>query len=395
MTAPSASQREPEPLRVPPVHVHFPAEDRAEILRRIDQALISGQLTLGAIGRELEERFAAHHGAKHAIAVNSGTSAIEIPLRALLADEANRGNSAQRKEVLVPANTFFATAAAVVAAGAQPRFVDCDPATMAVDVESVRASIGPDTIGLVVVHIGGLVTPDIRALEALCDEHGLFLFEDAAHAHGSTLGDQSAGTFGVASSFSFYPTKVITAAEGGIILTDDDHLADEARAYRDQGKASFTANVHTHLGYNWRMSEPHAAIAVSQLARLDEFIAHRQLIAKVYDEGLAELPLTPLEIPAEASCNYYKYVAYLPDGIDRAELKKTLRSEHGVALSGEVYELPLHLQPVFEPWAKGPLPGAERICASHICLPISALLTEEQAEHVIVSLRSALDRQSH
>jgi perosamine synthetase len=386
MTASSASQREPTPLRVPPVHVVFPPEDRAEILRRIDEALQSGQLTLGAIGRELEERFAAHHGAAHAIAVNSGTSAIEIPLRAL---------GVQGKEVLVPANTFFATAAAVIAAGAAPRFVDCDPATMAVDIESVRKSIGPNTAGLVVVHIGGLITPDIHALKALCDEHGLFLFEDAAHAHGSTLGGQSAGTFGVASSFSFYPTKVITAAEGGIILTDDEHLADEARAYRDQGKASFTANVHTHLGYNWRMSEPHAAIAVSQLARLDEFIANRQRIAKVYDGGLSELPLTPLAIPADASCNYYKYVAYLPDGIDRAELKQTLRFEFGVALSGEVYELPLHLQPVFEPWTDGPLPGAERICASHICLPISAALTEEQAEHVIVSLRSALDRQSH
>jgi len=386
MTASSPSQREPVPLRVPPVHVVFPPEDRAEILRRIDEALVSGQLTLGAIGRELEERFAAHHGAAHAIAVNSGTSAIEIPLRAL---------GVQGKEVLVPANTFFATAAGVIAAGARPRFVDCDPKTMAVDVESVRKSIGPDTAGLVVVHIGGLVTPDIHELSALCAEHGLFLFEDAAHAHGSTLGDKSAGTFGVAGSFSFYPTKVITAAEGGIILTDDEHLADEARAYRDQGKASFTANVHTHLGYNWRMSEPHAAIAVSQLARLDEFIAHRQFVAKIYDGALSELPLTPLEIPADASCNYYKYVAYLPSGIDRAELKRTLRAEYGVALSGEVYELPLHLQPVFEPWADGPLPGAEQICASHICLPISALISEEQAEHVIVSLRSALDRQLH
>ena len=106
-----------------------------------------------------------------------------------------------------------------------------------------------------------------------------------------------AGTFGVAGSFSFYPTKVMTGGEGGIILTDDDTIADEARIYRDQGKASFTANVHTHLGYNWRMSEPHAAIALSQLGRLDEFIAHRQRIAKIYDDGLAELPLTPLAIP--------------------------------------------------------------------------------------------------
>src|SRR3954469_3847300 len=216
MTAPSATPREPQPLRVPPAQVHIPASDRAEILQRIDAAMASGQLTLGAIGRELEERFAAHHGAKHAIAVNSGTSAIEIPLRAI---------GVQGKEVLVPANTFFAAAAAVVAAGARPKFVDCNPATMAVAVYSVRSAIGPDTAGLVVVHIGGLVTPDIHALKSLCDEHGPFLFEDAAHAHGSSLGDRSAGTFGIASSFSFYPTKVITAAEGGIILTDDDHVA--------------------------------------------------------------------------------------------------------------------------------------------------------------------------
>lgn len=386
MTAPSASPREPKPLRVPPAQVHVPASDREEILRKIDQALASGQLTLGAIGRELEERFAAHHGAKHAIAVNSGTSAIEIPLRAL---------GVEGREVLVPANTFFATAAGVIAAGARPKFVDCNPSTMAIDVEAARAAIGPDTAGVVVVHIGGLVTPEIHDLKALCDEHGLFLFEDAAHAHGSSLGSQMAGTFGAAGSFSFYPTKVITSGEGGMIVTDDDHLADEARAYRDQGKASFTANVHTHLGYNWRMSEPHAAIGLSQLGRLDEFIAHRQRIAKIYDDALSELPLTRLDVPSDASCNYYKYIAFLPEGVDRAALKQTLRNEHGVGLSGEVYELPLNKQPVFEPWVDGPLPAAERICASHICLPISAVLTEEQAELVVASLRATLGPRAH
>jgi dTDP-4-amino-4,6-dideoxygalactose transaminase len=389
MTASSAaSGPNPSGVSVPPAQVYFPEEDRTEILRRIDQALASGQLTLGAVGRELEERFAAHHGAKHAIAVNSGTSAIEIPLRAMAA----LGHPVEGREVLVPANTFFATAAAVVAAGARPKFVDCDPATMAVDVDDVAASIGPDTAGLVVVHIGGLVTPAIHELRRLCDDHGIFLFEDAAHAHGSSLGDRMAGTFGVAGSFSFYPTKVMAGGEGGMILTDDDTIADEARIYRDQGKASFTANVHTHLGYNWRMSEPHAAITLSQLGRLDEFIAHRQRIAKLYDDGLADLALTALTIPSDTGCNYYKYVAFLPGGVDRAELKQLLRSEYGVGLSGEVYELPLNAQPVFEPWVDRSLPGAEQLCASHICLPVSAVMTDEQAAHVIASLRSALDR---
>src|SRR5436190_14302686 len=173
MTAPSATPREPKPLRVPPAQVHIPAEDRAEILRRIDEAMASGQLTLGAIGRELEERFAAHHGAKHAIAVNSGTSAIEIPLRAL---------GVEGREVLVPANTFFATASAAIAAGARVKFVDCNPHTMAVDPDALRKAIGPDTAGLVLVHIGGLVTPDVLELRRICDERGIWLFEDAAHA---------------------------------------------------------------------------------------------------------------------------------------------------------------------------------------------------------------------
>ncbi len=312
-------------LQVPPAQVHVPAEDRQEILRLIDEALATGQLTLGKIGKELEDRFAELHGAKHAIAVNSGTSSIEIPLKAL---------GVQGKEVLVPANTFFATAAGVIAAGATPRFVDCDPATLAVDPESLKANITANTAGLVVVHIGGLVSPAIKELRSICDEHGLFLFEDAAHAHGSSLGGQFAGTFGFAGSFSFYPTKVITSGEGGMIITDDDTIAEEARTYRDQGKAGFTANVHTRLGYNWRMSEVHAAIGLLQLKRLPEFIAHRQHIAAIYDEGLASLPLTPVHVPAEASCNYYKYIAYLPDGVDRAELKKTLREEFGVGPVG-------------------------------------------------------------
>jgi len=373
---------------VPAAQVYFPPEDRAEILRRIDEALTTGQLTLGAISRELEERFAAHHGARHAVAVNSGTSAIEIPLRAMAA----LGRPVDGREVLVPTNTFFATAAAVVASGARPKFVDCDPVTMAADPNDVDAAIGPETAGLVIVHIGGLVTPAIDDLRRLCDERGIFLFEDAAHAHGSSFRDRMAGTFGVAGSFSFYPTKVMAGGEGGIILTDDDTIAAEARIYRDQGKASFTANVHTHLGYNWRMSEPHAAIALSQLGRLDEFIAHRQRVAKIYDDGLADLPVTPLAIPTDAVCNYYKYVAFLPDGVERTALKQLLRQEYGVALSGEVYELPLHAQPVFAPWVDRPLPRAEKLCASHVCLPVSAVMTDEQAAHVVTSLGAAIDR---
>ncbi len=374
-------------MRVPPATVYIPEADRRQILARIEEALASGQLTLGKFGREFEERFAAYCGATYAVAVSSGTSALEIALRAL---------GVEGKEVLVPANTFFATAAAALHAGARVRFLDCDPQTMAVSVQDLAEQIGPRTAGVIVVHIGGLVTPHIEAIRRLCAERGVWLLEDAAHAHGSAIGGRMAGTFGVAGAFSFYPTKVMTAGEGGMIVTDDARLRDEALIYRDQGKASFTQNAHTRLGSNWRMSELHAAVALSQLARLDEFIAHRQRIARMYDAALADgrLGLRPLAVPEGARCNYYKYIVFLPEGVDRAALKRLLREEYEIGLSGEVYETPLHEQPVFAPYRDRPLPGAEYICARHICLPISAVMSEDQARFVIDALTDAIRRLS-
>jgi dTDP-4-amino-4,6-dideoxygalactose transaminase len=370
-------------MRVPPAAIYFPPEDRAEILAQIDEALSTGQLTLGKLGKEFEERFAGYVGSQEAVAVSSGTSALEIVLRTL--DPAGR-------DVLVPANTFFATAAAIIAAGGRPRFVDCDPATMSLRPDHLRELISDQTAAVVVVHIGGLVTPAIGEIQSVCAYHGVPLVEDAAHAHGSAHGGRRAGTFGVAGTFSFYPTKVMAGGEGGVIVTDDERIASEARIYRDQGKASFLTNLHTRLGSNWRMSEPHAAIVLSQLGRLDEFIERRQHVAKTYDAAIDTTGLTPLVVPDEGFCNYYKYVAFLPTGVDRTALKKLLRDDYEVGLSGEVYDTPLHQQPVFEQWAEGTLPGAEWLCANHVCLPVFPTLTDEQADWVIESLHSAIGR---
>jgi perosamine synthetase len=280
-----------------------------------------------------------------------------------------------------------------VHAGARLRFVDCDPATMAIDPAVLAAIITPATAAVVIVHIGGLITPAIDEIATLCATNGVELVEDAAHAHGSALDGRSAGKFGVAASFSFYPTKVIAGGEGGMIVTDDDNIAEEARVYRDQGKGSFHANFHTRLGANWRMSEPHAAIVLSQLQRLDEFIARRQLLAARYDAALTSLDLDVLAIPPAASSNYYKYVAFLPDGIDRTAFKQYLRSEFDIGLSGEVYDTPLHHQPVFAELDDRPLPGAEWLCARHVCLPLYPALSEEDVDYVVESLAVALARE--
>lgn len=368
-------------MRVPPAKIHIPEEDRREILAQIDECLATGQLTLGKHGAAFEEAFAQTAGTKHAIAVSSGTSALEIIFRAI---------GVEGGEVVVPANTFFATPAAVQHAGGIVRFAECDPATYAIDVDHARSLINDRTRAVVVVHIGGVITPRIAELRKICDDAGIPLVEDAAHAHGCTLNGKSAGSFGLAAAFSFYPTKVITSGEGGMIATDDDRINEEARIYRDQGKAGFTSNFHTRLGNNWRMSEPHAIIGRSQLKRLPEFIAARQRVAAIYDRGLAAIGVMPLAMPAGVISNYYKYIAMPPAGIDRIALKKRLREGFDVGLSGEVYEAPCHLQPVFGPLAAGTLPVAEELCARHICLPVSAVMTGDDAEYVMDSLGKTL-----
>jgi dTDP-4-amino-4,6-dideoxygalactose transaminase len=369
-------------LKIPPAKIYFSAADREVILQQIDEALVSGQLTLGKHVQAFEECFAQKIGARYAVAVNSGTSSLEIPLRIF---------GVREKTVLVPTNTFFATPAAVIHAGGKPRFVDADPATFAISLDGIKGRLTEDTAGVIVVHIAGMVTPELPSIRDFCKERNLFLLEDAAHAHGSSLVGQAAGTFGDAASFSFYPTKVMTSAEGGMIVTNNQHLYEEALIYRDQGKADFLTNAHTRLGYNWRLSEPHAIIGHAQLGHLEEFIAARNRIARIYDEGLREIPgLTAVSLPPGSRSNYYKYLALLDATVDRGALKKLLREEYGVGLSGEVYEAPCHVQPVFADYADSEFPVAVDICRRHICLPVYATMTEDEARYVLDSLRAAL-----
>ena len=369
-------------ITVPAARLVFPPDDRAEILALIDESLRGGSLTLGPHTAAFEAAFAARHGAAFAVATASGTSALEIILRTLDLDGA---------EAVVPTNTFFATAAAVDRAGGEPRFADVSPTTLALTAETVEAAITPSTAAVVLVHIGGLMSPDTEAIATLCRRRGLALVEDAAHAHGSSLAGRPPGTLGVAAAFSFYPTKVITSGEGGMIVTSDPRVRDEAVIYRDQGKAGFLGGDHVRMGYAWRMSELHAAVGVVQLRHLDDFIATRRRAAGIYDDALAATAgITPLPVPAGCATNYYKYVAMLEAGIERAELKATLRDAHGVILSGEVYATPLHHQPVFAGAASGPLPVAEDVCARHVCLPIHSDMSLDEATYVAECVRAAL-----
>ena len=369
---------------IPAARIVIPAEDRREILERIDEALRTGALTLGRNGEAFETAFARVVGARFAVAVQSGTSALEIVLRALGVDGC---------EVIVPTNTFFATPAAVIHAGGRPRFADVESATMGLSVDTVAAAVSSETAAVVLVHIGGMVSPDTPKIAAFCRDHHLFLVEDAAHAHASSLDGRMAGTFGTAAAFSFYPTKVVTAGEGGMIVTDDQEIYRLALQYRDQGKEGFLTNFHVRLGYNWRLSELHAAVGLSQLGRLEEFVAERRRVADTYTRRLTGVGgIAPLVPPNGSRSNFYKYPALLDRGVDRSALKRALKEQFQVSLSGEVYETPCHRQPVFSDWAAGEFPVADDVCSRHICLPIYPGMTEDEIDQVVMALREALSR---
>jgi dTDP-4-amino-4,6-dideoxygalactose transaminase len=348
----------------------------------IDQSLQDGSLTLGPRTRQFEEAFALRHHVPHAVAVSSGTSALEIIFRTL---------GIKGREVVIPTNTFFATAAAVVHAGGIPRLADVSPDTLALSSETLEAALTPEAAVVVLVHIGGFITPEIDAIRSICDRRGIVLVEDAAHAHGASFEGRAAGTFGHAAAFSFYPTKVMTSGEGGMITTGDEQLRDEAIVYRDQGKAGFLGGDHVRMGYAWRMSELHAAVGLVHLSHLDEAIVTRRRVAARYDEALATLSgCQPLPIPDASISNFYKYVALLDPGIDRAELKRELSERMGVSLSGEVYASPLHRQPIFADLDGDSFPVADDVCARHICLPVHTDMTDDEADYVVGSLASVL-----
>ena len=248
------------------------------------------------------------------------------------------------------------------------------------------------------MHIGGMISPRFDEIKSICDENGLFLIEDAAHAHGSTIDGRKAGTLGIAGSFSFYPTKVMTTAEGGMITTNDKEIYRRALVLRDHGKVDSDTNIHSEFGYNWRFSELHALLGLQQISKADSILVERRKIARMYDERLrAEKRVRLLEISPNIRSSYYKYIVFLDDNTERDQVKRELKERFNISLPGEVYSHPCHSQPVFKkyPWAKAndpsdTFPQTEYISKKHICLPLYPGLTEKEINYVVDSLRTVL-----
>jgi dTDP-4-amino-4,6-dideoxygalactose transaminase len=339
---------------------------------------------------EFESQWTEFCRVKYAIGTANGTCSLEIILRAL---------NVKDKTVIVPSHTFIATAAAAMHAGARVIFVDCQRENLQLDPADLRRVIRSDTKALILVHMSGIISPHLEEISRICDEHGIALIEDAAHAHGATINGRIAGSLGHAASFSFFSTKVLTTGEGGMITTNDENIYRAALAYRDHGRFGAEPNLHQDLGYNWRPSELHAVFGLAQLRRANEILQRRREIAHMYDRELSkrQIPgIKRVQIPGNIQSSYYKYVVYLESPLERQSLKQKLKEVHGVTLGGEIYNRPCHSQPLFARHpdavisrAEDQFPETNYVVANHICLPLYFDLSDDDVEYVVDSLQSA------
>ena len=367
---------------------YFPEEDVKEIVRQIEKLLYGeGLLTMGENVKSFEEEFATFMGAKYGIATNSCTSALEIVLKSLGVGEGD--------EVIVPCQTFVATGSAVAICGAKPVFAEVDN-NFSLDIDDVKKKITRKTKAVIVVHFAGLIQENIFELKEFLDSKEIYLIEDCAHAHGAKIGDTFAGNIGIAGCFSFYSTKILTTGEGGMITTNDEELYKKASSLRSRGlDVEKDFEIYANLGRNCRFTEIQAILGRFQLKRLEEFVAYRNKLAKIYLEELYDLKekgiLRFQEYSKNVRHSYWRFVVFLRKGINRERVKRTLR-EKGI-MADNPYAPLLHLQPVFKKLyniKEGMLPKSEELAQTHICLPMHLKISEEDARFIAKALRNVL-----
>ena len=360
-------------MEIPSLKITFSDKDRREILWRIGQCLETGQLSQNRNVLALENEFSKYTGIAHVIAMNSATAAITAVMKVL---------GVEGKDVLVPTNTFVATATGVINAGGHVKLMDTDPQTFSVTLDEIKRRVTEKTAGVIIVHIGGIITPEIEKIQDWCEKKGIWLFEDAAHAQGSVYNGKQPGSFGVAAAYSLFATKIITSGEGGLVVTRNSDLAEKLRSYRNHGKPFEWVSYCAEVGDNYRMSDITAAIALNQVKKIDVIIDRRTDIANWYLNFFEKhAPYLKILKPYGRS-GWYKFIVMLPDGVNRAELKDNMK-RRGIGMQGEVYELPLHRQPVADKLMfTGQYDNADRVCSRHICLPIYPELANEVLEKI-------------
>ena len=322
-----------------------------------------------------EEQFAKYCESAHAVGVANGTDALELILAGL--------GIGPGDEVIVPANTFVATAEAVVTVGARPRFVDVLPGTLEIDPDAVAAAVTPRTAAVMAVHLYGQMA-EVDRLDQLCRRHGLALVEDAAQAHGARFAGRRAGSAGIAAGFSFYPGKNLGAiGDGGAVVSSDAALVGRIRRLANHGRSDSGRYLHEERGRNSRLDSLQAAALGHKLARLDEDNEHRRNLMDAYRAALPA-GFTPLAQHPQAESVHHLAVVQ----VDDRDAATAALDAAGIGW-GVHYPIPCHRQPAFAEFADSPLPMTERAADRILSLPMGPTMTTPQVERVCAVLGGA------
>lgn len=356
-------------------------------IRAVLDVLRSGRLALGPKAVEFEQLMAEYVGVKHAVAVSSGTAALHLIVRALGLEPGD--------EVLVPSFTFAASVNALLYERVTPVFVDIEPETYNLDPEDLERRITPRTKAIMAVDIFGHPAEWDEILR-IADKYGLRVIDDSCEALGAEYRGRKIGQFGDAAAFAFYPNKQMTTGEGGIIVTNNDEIARLARSMRNQGRGEMGAWLeHERLGYNYRMDEMSAALGVSQLRRIETFLAKRERVARMYTERLRRFSwVRPPVVKPYVRMSWFVYVVTLAEGLERDPV---MREMEALGVPSRGYFAPVHLQPYVRKMLgtePGMLPLTESIARRTIALPFHNNLTEAQVERVVEALGEAVRRVS-
>lgn len=346
---------------------------RVEIIQKLDEVMLSSQFILGNNVKQLESDIAKYSNVKYGIGVGNGSDAIHIALQAVGVGEGD--------EVITTPFTFFATAGSIVRTGAKPIFVDIDPITFNIDPKKIEEVITNKTKAIVPVHLYGQIA-DMEPIINIAKKYNLAIIEDAAQAIGAKYKGKTVGELGTAATYSFFPTKNLGAyGDGGMIITNDDNIAEKCRIIRVHG--SKPKYYHHVLGYNSRLDEIQAAILNVKLPYIDRWSKERRKRAAYYSEKLNEKLNGFIQTPVEREGNYHVFHQYTIRASKRDELQQYLK-EQGIATM-IYYPIPLHIQPVFKGlgYKKGDFPVAEKAAEEVLSLPMYPELKYEEQDYVV------------
>ena len=350
-----------------------------EEIENVVEVLKSGMIAQGPKVEEFEEKFAEWVGAEYGIAVNSGTAALHT---ALLACDIGPDD-----EVITTPFTFIASGNSIVYTGAKPVFADIDLKTYTLNPKSIEGLITENTKAIMPVQLYGQ-SANMDEINEIAEKYGLIVIEDAAQAHGATCNGKKVGSLGDMSCFSFYPTKNMTTSEGGMITTDDEDLADQARIFRAHGAS--VRYHHDAIGYNFRMTDISAAIGLAQLEKIDDFNDKRIANAEYLNDGLKDVDGVITPYCAYGSKHvYHQYTIRVEKG-DRDDWVDII-NDCGVG-TGIHYPIPLYNQPIYKYLGiDGDCPNAELAADNVISLPVHPSLTKEDLDLVIEAVKTASD----